>query len=298
MLCFAAAPLSPSPCASPPWPRPVSTRAAARAARARVVRAVLADEPPPPSPELADAASLPAEQLEAFYASEDSAYQPVLSSALRLALKNFGVELSELRIALARTVGLLPPQQYTPPDCLNLTLDDAAVTRREALREQRNGAVPASPFVNFVYDVTCRLLDYVFVDRPIPRFWFLETVARMPYFAYSSCLHLFSTLGWYRSPTLMNVHHAEELNEAYHLAVMESLGGDRRWTVSWHSMSALRITESAQVPGDTVHVFAHRVVPLLGEAGGTRRGHIRAVPGGKRKQIARAAGTGCGVRVL
>jgi hypothetical protein len=35
------------------------------------------------------------------------------------------------------------------------------------------------------------------MDRPIARFWFLETVARMPYFSYISMLHLYETLGWW-----------------------------------------------------------------------------------------------------
>eukprot|EP00178_Gracilaria_changii_P020857 TRINITY_DN611_c0_g1_i1.p1 TRINITY_DN611_c0_g1~~TRINITY_DN611_c0_g1_i1.p1 ORF type:complete len:271 (+),score=38.32 TRINITY_DN611_c0_g1_i1:141-953(+) len=231
MPCFVAAPLSPLARRSSRM-RSAIARAAFRPRSTRVTRAVLVDEPDHSSNN-AEPLSLPAEQLEAYFASEDSSFQPMLTSAVNLAFKNFGVELSELRIAFARKVGLLPPQKYTPPDCLNLTLDDAAVLERERNREQAEGAVAASPFVNFVYNVTCRLLDFVFEGRPIPRFWFLETVARMPYFAYTSCLHLFSTLGWYRSPTLMNVHHAEELNEAYHLAVMESLGGDRRWLVRY-----------------------------------------------------------------
>ncbi|CAN0351988.1 unnamed protein product, partial [Ectocarpus sp. 13 AM-2016] len=36
--------------------------------------------------------------------------------------------------------------------------------------------------------------DVVFEDRPIQRFWFLETVARMPYFSYLSMLFLYETL--------------------------------------------------------------------------------------------------------
>ena len=34
---------------------------------------------------------------------------------------------------------------------------------------------------------------------PLQRFWFLETVARMPYFAYISMLHLYESLGWFRA---------------------------------------------------------------------------------------------------
>jgi hypothetical protein len=41
-----------------------------------------------------------------------------------------------------------------------------------------------------------QMLDVIFNGRPIQRFWFLETVARMPYFSYISMLHLYETLGW------------------------------------------------------------------------------------------------------
>jgi hypothetical protein len=32
--------------------------------------------------------------------------------------------------------------------------------------------------------ISPQMLDIIFKDRPIQRFWFLETVARMPYFSY------------------------------------------------------------------------------------------------------------------
>lgn len=35
--------------------------------------------------------------------------------------------------------------------------------------------------------------------RPIQRFWFLETVARMPYFSYITMLHLYESFGWWRA---------------------------------------------------------------------------------------------------
>merc|ERR1719321_1637849 len=45
------------------------------------------------------------------------------------------------------------------------------------------------------YKGLCTFLDVVYKERPIQRFWFLETVARMPYFSYISMLHLYETLG-------------------------------------------------------------------------------------------------------
>lgn len=44
-----------------------------------------------------------------------------------------------------------------------------------------------------------RVLDIVYNKRPIQRFWFLEVVARMPYFSYISMLHLYESLGWWRA---------------------------------------------------------------------------------------------------
>lgn len=51
----------------------------------------------------------------------------------------------------------------------------------------------------------------------------------MPYFSYTTCLHLYETLGWWRTGGLRLIHFAEEWNELHHLLIMEALGGDRRW---------------------------------------------------------------------
>ncbi len=60
------------------------------------------------------------------------------------------------------------------------------------------------------------------VCRPIQRFWVLETVARIPYFAYISILHLYESLGFWRAGAdLRRVHFAEEWNELHHLQVIE-----------------------------------------------------------------------------
>lgn len=186
-----------------------------------------------PKPDLSTIATeesrLRQQHLNAYYDADESMYQSDLSNFFRLAVQNFVIELGELLIAFRRLVGLDPPLRYTLPECLDFTLSNEAVANRERERDFEQGQVPASRLVRAVYAFSCQMLDWRFAARPIPRFWVLETVARMPYFAYSSCLHLLATLGWYRSPTLMNMHHAEELNEAYHLAVMESLGGDKRW---------------------------------------------------------------------
>lgn len=50
-----------------------------------------------------------------------------------------------------------------------------------------------------VYLSLCLLLDVLYDNRPVQRFWFLETVARMPYFSYISMLHLYESFGWWRA---------------------------------------------------------------------------------------------------
>ena len=111
------------------------------------------------------------------------------------------------------------------------------------------------------YFVLCWVLDTIFDGRALARLWFLETVARVPYFSYISMLHLYESLGWWRiGASNKRVHFAEEWcaaqtlpvcaaggqlmgsrarnhpsyamcvrNEFHHLLIMESLGGDSRW---------------------------------------------------------------------
>ncbi|MGB7415855.1 MAG: alternative oxidase, partial [Thermosynechococcaceae cyanobacterium] len=69
----------------------------------------------------------------------------------------------------------------------------------------------------------------VYANRPYPRFYVLETVARVPYFSYLSVLHLYETLGLWRKSDWLKIHFAESWNELHHLLIMESLGGASFW---------------------------------------------------------------------
>ncbi|MBE9109238.1 plastoquinol terminal oxidase [Nodosilinea sp. LEGE 07298] len=73
------------------------------------------------------------------------------------------------------------------------------------------------------------VINTVYANRPYPRFYVLETVARVPYFSYLSVLHLYETLGLWRKADWLKIHFAESWNELHHLLIMEELGGANFW---------------------------------------------------------------------
>ena len=74
-----------------------------------------------------------------------------------------------------------------PPGCLRLHLSNEAVKEAERIRESGpGGTVEANVVARGLYDFGCLMLDTLFDERPIQRFWFLEVVARIPYFSYTS----------------------------------------------------------------------------------------------------------------
>jgi ubiquinol oxidase len=97
-------------------------------------------------------------------------------------------------------------------------------------REHNRASVQAPRSLMAIYYMICAFVDVVYKDNPIDRFWFLETVARMPYFSYVATLHMYEALGfWEIDGDLKRLHLNEEINETMHLRVMESLGGNSLW---------------------------------------------------------------------
>lgn len=83
--------------------------------------------------------------------------------------------------------------------------------------------------IRLLVGVLVFVINTVYRDRPIPRFYVLETVARVPYFSYLSVLHFYETLGVWRKADWLKVHFAESWNELHHLLIMEELGGHKVW---------------------------------------------------------------------
>ncbi|XP_027089624.1 ubiquinol oxidase 4, chloroplastic/chromoplastic [Coffea eugenioides] len=81
----------------------------------------------------------------------------------------------------------------------------------------------------FLTDSVIKILDTLYHDRHYARFFVLETIARVPYFAFMSVLHLYESFGWWRRADYLKVHFAESWNEMHHLLIMEELGGNSWW---------------------------------------------------------------------
>ena len=104
-------------------------------------------------------------------------------NALLLGLDNFRRQGSSIVQEALASVGIngknYVDPNLMPPNCLGLTLDSEAVREAERRREARAGEkVETNPVSRALYDVGCYCLDELFEDRPIARFWFLETIAR------------------------------------------------------------------------------------------------------------------------
>ncbi|XP_058070822.1 ubiquinol oxidase 4, chloroplastic/chromoplastic [Magnolia sinica] len=74
-----------------------------------------------------------------------------------------------------------------------------------------------------------KILNVFYHDRHYARFFVLETIARVPYFAFMSVLHMYESFGWWRRADYLKVHFAESWNELHHLLIMEELGGNSMW---------------------------------------------------------------------
>jgi len=83
--------------------------------------------------------------------------------------------------------------------------------------------------IDTVYDIICFAYPVRGTDRDFARFYVLETVARVPYFAYLSVLHLRETFGDRSCGDKMRTHYAQADNELHHLLIMEALGGNTKW---------------------------------------------------------------------
>ncbi|XP_066165046.1 ubiquinol oxidase 4, chloroplastic/chromoplastic isoform X1 [Oryza sativa Japonica Group] len=153
------------------------------------------------------------------------------------------------------TAAAAPSMCCSPPAFLPLRAHRRRIFRAEAMKTQqekkqtevaveesfpfRETAPPDEPLVTaeeswvvkleqsvniFLTESVITILDGLYRDRNYARFFVLETIARVPYFAFISMLHMYETFGWWRRADYIKVHFAESWNEFHHLLIMESSG--------------------------------------------------------------------------
>jgi ubiquinol oxidase len=71
--------------------------------------------------------------------------------------------------------------------------------------------------IDTIYELICFIYPVRGNDRDFARFFVLETVARVPYFAYLSVLHLRETFGERGLGDRMRTHYSEADNELHHV---------------------------------------------------------------------------------
>lgn len=82
--------------------------------------------------------------------------------------------------------------------------------------------------IDTLYEIICTIYPVNGSKRDYARFYVLETVARIPYFAYLTVLHFQETFGQRGQTEKMRTHYAEADNELHHLLIMEELGGNSK----------------------------------------------------------------------
>ncbi|CAI9292492.1 unnamed protein product [Lactuca saligna] len=160
-----------------------------------------------------------------FYASSCSLSRASIGSPNRLHLRrSCKVQASVLKENEEKVIVEETFQPKTSPDEENRSPSEPPSSSMEKL------VIKIEQSINiFLTDSVIKVLDTLYHDRDYPRFFVLETIARVPYFAFMSVLHMYETFGWWRRSEYLKVHFAESWNEMHHLLIMEELGGNAWW---------------------------------------------------------------------
>ena len=125
---------------------------------------------------------------------ENKSYEKTVDAVPKSAFKmGIATILKEIRTAIhgENLEGLSPEVLENRAKIKQLKLSNDAIWARESKRPP----IKAPWVIKGPYLILCLLLDALFESSPIGRFYFLETVARMPYFSYITMLHTYETLG-------------------------------------------------------------------------------------------------------
>jgi ubiquinol oxidase len=83
--------------------------------------------------------------------------------------------------------------------------------------------------IRTLFSTVISVINKAYCGRPFSRFYVLETLACVPYYAHASVRNIYEKLGLARQSDILEMHFLESWNEFHHLLVMETLEGDRYW---------------------------------------------------------------------
>jgi len=128
------------------------------------------------------------------------------------------------RNSMSRQIDTLTPSHPSSSLNMSTSVDEP---RTKVAQKMDEGIYNFNKIViDSVYDIICLFYPVKGTKRDFARFYVLETVARVPYFAYLSVQHLRETFGDRDVHEKMRTHYAEADNELHHLLIMEALGGN------------------------------------------------------------------------
>jgi hypothetical protein len=104
------------------------------------------------------------------------------------------------------------PQQFASAVAKRSDLDKGAAAQMDETIFKFNKTL-----IDTIYELICFIYPVKGNDRDFARFFVLETVARVPYFAYLSVLHLRETFGERGLGDRMRTHYSEADNELHHV---------------------------------------------------------------------------------
>jgi ubiquinol oxidase len=83
--------------------------------------------------------------------------------------------------------------------------------------------------IRTLFSTVISVINKVYCGRPFSRFYVLETLACVPYYAHLSVHNIYKKFGLERQDDALKMHFLESWNEFHHLLIMETLEGDRYW---------------------------------------------------------------------
>ena len=167
---------------------------------------VTGGDPEPPKDDDEESKSTPLDEKPSMAVNSDSIHE--ISDAARAKQGEFVKLYEDIRKKIEANYGKGNGDYEVEKDLYDMVADRLPVDEQSV------------DILAKLVDYLVFLIDLLYKDKPYQRFYVLETVARVPYFSYISCLHYLETIGQKDNIGWLRIHWAEGWNELHHLLIM------------------------------------------------------------------------------